>query len=372
MCTRRDFLRTTGMAAGAALMPGALRANVLTTAGSGIAGPNSLRAHAAARGLFVGCAVDPSWVAGNSGYRLLVADQCSIIVPENAMKWGPVCPAPGKYDFHQADTLMDFAAHHGQKVRGHNLIWHDALPKWFPGPITKANARQAMTAHIQTEMRHFSGRIHSWDVVNEAIEPNDGRADNLRKSPWFNLVGPDYVDLAYRTARRADPNALLTYNDFGIEYPHQERKRAAVISLVQGMKSRGVPLDAVGIQSHIEGNVPAPGAELRAFVREMAKLNLQVFITELDVNDQKVPGTIAERDAAVAKIYRDYLTMMLAEPNVKAVLTWGVTDGHSWLNDWEHLKRADRKPLRPLPFDPEMRPTPVFFAERAAIDSRAV
>jgi endo-1,4-beta-xylanase len=102
----------------------------------------------------------------------------------------------------------------------------------------------------------------------------------------------------------------------------------------------------------------------------MAKLNLQVFVTELDVKDQKGAGTIAERDAAVAKIYRDYLTMMLAEPNVTAVLTWGITDRHSWLNDWEHIKRADGKPLRPLPFGPDMRPTSVFYAERDAIDSR--
>src|SRR6185437_12322245 len=154
--------------------------------------------------------------------------------------------------------------------------------------------------------------------------------DGLRKTRWLDLVGADYIDLAYRTARQADPKALLTYNDYDIEYDHQEEKRAAVLALVRRMKANRVPLDAVGIQSHIDGNVPAPRRELQKFVREMAKLNLQVFVTELDVNDQKVPGTVAERDAAVAKLYRDYLTMMLAEPNVQAVVTWGITDGHSW------------------------------------------
>ena len=101
----------------------------------------------------------------------------------------------------------------------------DQLPKWFPGPINKMNARQAMMTHIRTEMQHFAGRIHSWDVVNEGIEPKDGRPDGLRKAPWLALVGDDYIDLAYKTAREADPKALLTYNDYGIE--SITRKRSA-------------------------------------------------------------------------------------------------------------------------------------------------
>lgn len=368
--TRRQFLRAAGLTAGAVLVP--RRSAWAKSTGQfqdSVSGSASLRAHAEARGMLVGCAVDPQLLASNHAYNTLVADQCSILVAENAMKWGPLSPAPGKYDFREADALMDFAEKNGQKVRGHNLIWHDALPAWFPGPITKANARQAMVEHIQTEMRHFAGRIHSWDVVNEGIEPKDGRPDGLRKTPWLALAGDDYIELAYRTAREADPKALLTYNDYGIEYPDQEKKRAAVLALVQRMKADGVPLDAVGVQSHLDGDVPPPGRKLQNFVRELAKLDLQVFVTELDVNDGKIPGTIRDRDAAVAKVYRDYLTMMLAEPNVKAVLTWGITDGHSWLNDWEHIKRADGKPLRPLPFGPNMQPTAVFYAERDAIDS---
>lgn len=372
MQTRRKFLEMASLTAGTVLLPDSSAWAALDSHPPDVSGSASLRAHAKARGILVGCAVNPTMVANDPAYSSLIADQCSILVAENAMKWGPLSPAPGKYDFHQADALMDFAARNGQKVRGHNLIWHDALPKWFPGSITKANARQAMIAHIQTEMRHFAGRIHSWDVVNEAIEPKDGRADGLRKSPWFELVGPDYVDLAYRTARKADPKALLTYNDYGIEYDHQEEKRAAVLAMVRRMKANGVPLDAIGVQSHIDGDVPPPGRELQKFVREMAKLNLQVFVTELDVNDSKVPGAIADRDAVLAKVYRDYLGMMLAEPNVKAVLTWGITDGHSWLNEWEHIRRTNGKPLRPLPFGPDMQPTPAFYAERDAIDTRKI
>jgi endo-1,4-beta-xylanase len=372
MQNRREFLRAAGLAAGAGLVSGRVAWPRASGQGSGnVGGAASLRAHGKAHGLFVGCAVSASPLADNPAYAALIAEQCSIVVAENAMKWGPLSPAPGKYDFHEADALMDFAAKNGQQVRGHNLIWHEQLPTWFPGPITKANARQAMIDHIQAEMQHFAGRIQAWDVVNEGINPKDGLPNGLRKTPWLELVGPDYIDLAYRTAREADPKALLTYNDYDIEYPDQEKKRDAVLAMVRRMKATGVPIDAVGVQSHLKADLAPPGKELQEFVREMAKMNLQVFVTELDVADRKVPGTARERDAVVAKVYRDYLTMMLAEPNVKAVLTWGITDRYTWLNGEKEDKRADGKQLRPLPFDENLQPTAAFYAERDAIDSRA-
>jgi endo-1,4-beta-xylanase len=114
-----------------------------------------------------------------------------------------------------------------------------------------------------------------------------------------------------------------------------------------------------------------PGAGLVHFVRELAEMRLQVFITEMDINDRKLPEAVADRDAAIAKIYRDYLTMMLAEPNVTATLTWGITDRYTWLDGLSHASRADGKPERPLPFDYDYNPTPAFFAERDAIDSRS-
>ena len=371
MHTRRQFLRAASMTAGAALVP--QRSAWARTTGhpqDSVSGAASLRAHAKAHGILVGSAVASPLLATHPAYSALIAEQCSIVVAENAMKWGPLSPAPGKYDFREADVLMDFAEKNGQKVRGHNLIWHEELPKWFPGPITKANARQAMVDHIRTEMQHFAGRIQSWDVVNEGIDPKDGLPDGLRKTPWLALVGDDYMDLAYRTARQADSKALLTYNDYDIEYPDQEKKREAVLAMVQRMKASGVPIDAVGVQSHLKADLAPPGKELQSFVREMAKMNLQVFVTELDVADGKISSTVPDRDAAVAKVYREYLTMMLAEPNVKAVLTWGITDRYTWLNEVAKDKRIDGKPLRPLPFDPSMQPTAAFYAERDAIDTR--
>jgi endo-1,4-beta-xylanase len=334
-------------------------------------GPRSLRAHGAARGLLVGCAVNPDYLDGEPDYARTVAEQAGIVVPENAMKWAALRPSPTQYDFRKADDVVVFALAHEQKVRGHNLCWHEAIPSWLASTVTKENAAQYLTQHIHTVVRRYAGKLHSWDVVNEAIELKDGRPDGLRNSPWLELIGPSYLELAFRAAREADRSALLTYNDYGIELDTQEQidKRGQVMMLVRRLQARGVPIDALGIQSHLSA-ADAPGPGLIHFIRELRAMNLQVFITEMDVNDRKLPEPVADRDAGVAKTYRDFLTPVLAEPNVTAALTWGITDRYTWLNG-PHGARADGKPERPLPFDYDYHPTPAFFAERDAIDARA-
>jgi endo-1,4-beta-xylanase len=299
-----------------------------------------------------------------------VADQANIVVPENALKWAALRPTPSQFDFRKADDVVVFALSHQQKVRGHNLCWHEALPAWFRTAVTRDNAAQLLTEHIRTVAGRYAGKLHSWDVVNEAIDVKSARPDGLRDSPWLELIGPGYLELAFRTAREADGAALLTYNDYGIELDTLEQidKRGQVMMLVRRLQARGVPIDAVGVQSHLSAG-DAPGAGLLHFVRELHDMRLQVFITELDVNDRKLPDSVPERDAAVAKTYRDYLTMMLAEPNVNVALTWGITGRYTWLNGPKYA-RADGKPERPLPFDYDYNPTPAFFAERDAIDSR--
>ncbi|MBV8674645.1 MAG: endo-1,4-beta-xylanase, partial [Acidobacteriaceae bacterium] len=267
-----------------------------------VSGPQSLRAHAEAHGLLAGCAVIPERLSGEPEYAALVAAQANILVPENAMKWKALRPAPDKFDFRGADTIVAFASAHGQKVRGHNLCWHEALPDWFAGTVTKDNARQILTEHIKTVAGRYAGKLHSWDVVNEAIDPKSGGPGGLRKSPWLELIGPDYIDLAFRTARKADSTALLTYNDYGIETdaPDEAEKRAAVLALIREMRKRRVPINAVGVQSHLKTQNPAPGKGLRDFVRELRRMRLRVFVTELDVNEKQLAGCDAERDAAIA------------------------------------------------------------------------
>ncbi len=380
--TRREFLMNAaavaaagGLASALPLGCGKAKADPVNNGAAAptltqVGGPRSLRAHAAEHGMLVGCAVVPEKLDGEPDYARTVAEQASILVPENALKWGPLRPTPDQYDFRKADDVVVFALSHDQKVRGHNLCWHEALPSWFAGTVTKDNAAQFLTQHILTVAGRYAGKLHSWDVVNEAIDVKSGRADGLRDSPWLQLAGPGYIELAFRTARQADATALLTYNDYGIELdtPEQIDKRGQVMMLVRRLKARGVPIDAVGVQSHLSAG-DAPGAGLQHFVRELREMGLQVFITELDVNDRKLADSVADRDAAVAKTYRDYLTMMLAEPNVNVALTWGITDRYTWLNGPKN-GRPDGKPERPLPFDYDYSPTPAFFAERDAIDSR--
>ena len=341
----------------------------------------SLRAHAVAHGMFYGAAVVPElldvdgFAAGTTsdGYTRLVADQTNILVAENAMKWHALRPTATTFDFKQSDKLMRFASLAGQRVRGHNLCWHESIPGWFQSTATKENAKQLLVNHIQTVAGRYRGRIHSWDVVNEAIDPKVGREDGLRKTPWLELIGPEYLELAYTTAALADPEAKLTYNDYGIELdtPEEAAKRAHVLMLLRRFKTRGVPVHAVGIQSHLQASGPQPGAGLVAFIRETRAMGLEVYVTELDVNTHKLPGGPEMQDTAVAQVYRNYLGMMLAEPNVMAALTWGITSAHTWINQSKEpwAMRPDGAHQHPLPFDDNLKPTPAFYSLRDAIDT---
>ncbi len=376
MENRREFLKIACVAATAAVLPKVASASHFAQGSvppdqDDISTGGSLRAHATARNFLVGCAAIPQKFSTEPPYAGAVADQANILVAENAMKWAALRPAPDRFDFHAADELLAFTQAHGQKLRGHNLCWHESIPAWFAGTVNKDNARQFLTQHIQTVAGRYAGKIHSWDVVNEAVDTKSGRPDGLRKTPWLEFLGPSYLDLAYHTARQADPTALLTYNDYGIETDSADdaAKREQVLRLIQGFKKRGVPIDAIGVQSHLSATGPLPGRGLRDFVRELRRMNLQVFVTELDVNEQKLEGSEQECDAIVAKIYKNYASMMLAEPNVTALLTWGITDRYTWLNG-PKLARLDGRPQRCLPLDANYRPTPVFFALRDAIDTR--
>jgi endo-1,4-beta-xylanase len=350
-----------------------------------LTGSRSLRVHAGARGLLVGCAVamkilpdtplaEREVVSTESDlYGQAVASQANILVAENAMKWDALRPTADSFDFTEADRLFDFAARAGQKLRGHNLCWHQAIPGWLPQIATKANAADLLVHHIEAVAGRYAGSVHSWDVVNEAIRIEDGRPDALRKSIWLDLIGPDYIDLAFKTAARVDPHARLTYNDYGIELdtPDQMTKRGQVLLLIRRMKARGIPIHAVGIQSHLDASNQLPGDGVIEFVRELRKMGLEVYITELDVRSGKLAGGEDARMKAVAHVYSDYLERMLVEPNVAAVLTWGISNRYSWLNRQDPNSTTPKKREFGLPFDEDFHPTPVFFAMRDAVDDSA-
>ncbi len=346
-----------------------------------VAGTASLQAHGALASLAIGCAVIPEILdlqgarAGQSSdpYTQTVLDQAGILVAENAMKWSSLRPSPAGFDFAASDRLFEFARISGKQVRGHNLCWHQQLPSWFASVATRDNAASLLTQHIQRVAGRYAGRVQSWDVVNEAVNPLDGRPDGLRDSPWLRFIGPEYIELAFRTAAQADPQARLTYNDYDIELdtPDQEVKRGQVLLLLRRLHARGVPVNAVGIQSHLQATGPLPGMGLVEFIRQVASMGMEVYITEMDINTHAVPGDNAAQDDAVADVYRHYLRLVLPEPNVKAALTWGITDAHTWLNQTRKasFERPDGAPQRPLPFDDHYQPVKAFYAMRDAIDS---
>ncbi len=376
--SRRNFV---GLAAGATLAANGCAKRIQTlpqiATGPAFRGANSLKSHAAARGFLYGAAVNMAALQSDEAYAKLIAEQCNILVAENAMKWEPMRPTIDTFHFADADLLVAFAEQHLIKVRGHNLCWHRQLPRWFDTGATAANARGLLTTHIQTVAGRYAGRMHSWDVVNEAILISDGRADGLRNTPWLRLIGEDYVELAFRTARDADPQALLTYNDYGIEGEDEasSSKRVAILTLLRRLKTRHVPIDAFGLQSHIEAGAPgiaSPkityGPGLRDFLAAVRDLGLQIFATELDVNDRAWAADVDSRDQGVARTYASYLNLILEDPAMRVVITWGISDKYTWLNS--EGSRAYKLPERCLPFDADYAPTPCFFAIRNSFDQR--
>ena len=296
--------------------------------GMDLLGAGSLKAHAEAKGLLFGFAVNSRLLRESEPFRQAVSSQCNVVVGENCMKWGALRPTATTYDFADADALVSFAEEHGIKVRGHNLCWHENLPGWFAATATRDNAAQLLTDHIRTVVGRYKGRVQSWDVVNEAVHPKDGRPDGLRATPWLELIGPGYIDLAFRTARETDPAALLCLNDFGLEYDTAEEMetRAAIVRLLKRMQDARTPIDAVGVQSHLRAtDVIKLGDGIRGFANQMRRMKLAVYITELDVNADSLPDLeTLQFDRDVASVYRRYLDAVLESPATRAIVTWGL------------------------------------------------
>ncbi len=318
----------------------------------------------APRGLRVGMAVDAPRLFHDPAYAGTVAEQASVITPENAMKWAALRPAPGQFDFAEADKLMRWAEARGIAVRGHTLCWHRALPGWFDGFVTKGNAERVLREHVATVVGRYRGRIRCWDVVNEAVELKDGRVDGLRDSPWLRLLGPGYVRIAFEAAREADPHVPLYYNEYGLEL--DGAKRAAVLRLLHGLGKR---VDGLGLQSHLSADSASNIGE--PFAAWLRQLGLKTAVTELDVNDDSISADdLIARSRAVAEMYSRYARLLLGTAAVMDVVCWGVNNGSSWLNAKEAAKLRPRHPDREqlsLLFDDSYQPQPAFWALRDAL-----
>lgn len=321
-----------------------------------VAGIAPLKKRAAAKGLIYGSACMRDNLVSDKVLKASLINECSILVPENELKWDYVHPAPDKFDFTRADWLAQFAQSNNMLFRGHTLIWYMQSSQWFKEVVNRQNAEKLLVEHITTVTKHYAGKMHSWDVVNEAIEPDDGLKDGWRKSPWLEFLGSDYIDMAYRVAAAADPKAMLVYNENDLEYdtPKHNTKRTLILKLLEGMKSRGVPIHALGIQSHLSGDETHFNPnKFRSFLSDVASLGLKILVTELDVSDQKLPSDPLLRDRIVADRYESYLSVVLDERAVVGVLTWGLSDKYTWYS--QVTPHSDHKPVRPLPLDSNLK-----------------
>ena len=312
----------------------------LATISAGEAGEATLGGAAAASGRYFGAALDPD-ALDERPYRELAATQLTCVTPENAMKWGSVEPLRGEYDWDRADALVAFAKAHGQKVRGHTLVWHSQLPLWLiNGAFSPDELRRLMVAHIAAEAGRYRGAIYAWDVVNEPFT-DDGQ---WRKSIWWDAIGPDYVAIALKAAHAADPDAKLYINDYNVET--EGPKMRALYNLVASLKAAGAPIDGVGLQSHfVAGAAPQ---DIQAVMEQFAALGVDVAVTELDLRirlpaDEKSLAAQASDYGLVARACR-------ATPRCVGVTTWGISDDHSWIPSFFSGYGAA------LPFDEAYRP----------------
>jgi len=335
----------------------------------------SLHALAQAKGMRFGSAIAANAGGGivNSRYTALIKAECGLLVAENEMKWQALRPSPTHFDFTGADAIMDYAMRNGLALRGHNLLWNRPQwqPAWFKeydfGVQQASEAAALLTTHINTVCARYQGRIKSYDVVNETVLPETGLLAETYLSKAMGSTEA-LVDLAFHTARAEAPDAQLVYNDYMSWEPGNETHRAGVLKFLEGLRQRGTPVDALGIQSHLIAQDARPQErEWRSFIDAVTGMGYALLITEFDVRDSALPKDFAKRDAGVAALGKAYLDMMFSYTQLRDVLVWGMADPFSWLQGFE--PRKDGAPTRGCLLDDAYRAKPLRAAVAAAFEA---
>ncbi len=335
-----------------------------------------LRQQARAAGRAFGAAIRTDLLS-DADYTRLFSTEAEILVPEWEGKWDTLQPTEAGFDLAPLRAITGFAQAHQQRVRGHALVWHNAMPPWLVARLAEgaSTARALLEAHFNHVLPATRATIRDWDVVNEPIANPPG-ADNpqaganpLRESPWFRALGPDYIEIALRWARALDPTLRLTINDYGIEEatPDADIKRERLLALLRRLLDRGAPLDALGIQAHLQLRRPFDPDRFGRFLSAVRDMGLAILVTELDVREaDTLPPDLAARDAAVADRVRAFTTTAM-QAGCRTIITWGLTDKHSWLTQDADVARRDGVLTRGLPFDSELQRKPMWHALAAAM-----
>ena len=317
----------------------------------------------------IGVAVAPRMMddAAESG---LILAQFNSMTPENAMKMGPIHPEENRYNWAPADKIADFAVKNGIKLRGHTLCWHSQTPNWFfkdasGATVSKEVLLARLKQHIFDVVGRYKGKIYAWDVVNEAVP--DAGPDIYRKSPFYEIIGPEYIEKAFQWAHEADPKAVLFYNDYNTE---NASKRDRIYQLVKGLKDKGVPIHGVGLQGHWALTEPT-AEELETSITKFASLKLKVQVTELDVSVHpkeherrteaftgKVEYTAEMEAKQVAQYKMLFEVLRKHRKSITGVTFWNLSDKSTWLDNFPVRGRKDY----PLLFDANYQPKKAFFA----------
>jgi endo-1,4-beta-xylanase len=322
--SRREVLAA--IAAGAVLKSDVLTAGTLPNLGN----------IASARGLLFGSAFDIE-IFDAAAYRALVAENCRVGAVENTLKFDWLRPNGPVADFSNADRLVAFAAEVQIAVRGTALIWNDWTPDWLSAYSSRQIA-EMLDLHVEETIARYAGRMQSWDVVNEPFFPPHDRDGGYRGGPWFDALGKDYVARAFRRAAAADPKAHLVLNEAFCEQNDDlgQSVRPLLLELIDELKGKGIKLDAIGFQAHLKPYLPFNDGMFTEYLAKIAERDVDIYITELDVDDSHLPDDAGARDWAVAMRCHDFLTTVLAVPRVKTVICWHLSDRYSWYAsaDW--------------------------------------
>ena len=332
--------------------------------------PESLREAALHSGMLIGTAVRPAQLS-EAAYAATLASKFNMLEPEDALKWEVLRPNPQSFDFSQADQIVDFAARHDMKVRGHTLVWHRQNPAWLTAAhLTPEQLSKLLEAHIKTVVGHYRGKIFAWDVANEAFDEGKN-AGKLRSTLWYDQPGigfpgqgPAYLAQCFRWAHEADPQALLFYNE--AEAEEMNPKADAIYAMVRAFRRDGVPVDGIGFQMHV-ANLHADIASISANIARFTALGLQVHITEMDVSlPVDANGNASPEDLTrQADLYRQVAEACVSHPGCTAIQTWGFTDKYSWIGS--HSKHTQGAAL---PFDRNYHSKPTYDALRQVLLKR--
>jgi len=338
--------------------------------------PARLRDLAARRGIAFGSSA-ATWQL-DAGYRRVLAREADVLLTEDDLLWHRLKRTPdAPLDFDRGDRIVALAERHGQLTIGAHLVWDEGFgPGWSEADLWglgRRDARRLLYGVVRAEVEHYRGRMSAWVVANEVTSARDADRHGLRRDvPWWHTIGPGYVTDTFELARAHDPRALRILNEYGFEtdtrHDRAGARRRSFLTAVDHLLAQGAPLQAVGVQGHLRADDFGRRFDERGyrdFLGELADRGLTILISELDVLDTGLPPGPRPRDRAVADVYRRFLDVALDEPAVKAVLTFGLTDRYTWLE--EDRPRHDGHRRRPLPFDRQLRTKPAYDAIARAL-----